>query len=246
MLGSLIKRRPWIWTAAGKHPAARDYIRLEGESSLLDALADWAAKGYDQINRRGETMQGDISWRFWLRGAKKSNLICGVGRDSSDHIGRPFPLFIMGEGSLKKWEKQWESAPAFLVKTWQRLEYISSCRYEKISALAKELRTLEQPSGQSMVKPLAHPETTDPNRNSYLVSLKKQLVESGRAMIPMHAHQGEKSAQEALLWHAFVKKYGTDIPRAVFWGGTPQQTYLAVFQDALNTADFIKLWNPAA
>ena len=100
MLGSLIKGPTWCWAAVGKHPVAADYIRLGNSTSLLDAVADWVAKGYDELLRMDGRSQDSHSWRFWLRGVKKDTLICGLCRDSSDRIGRPYPLMIMGEGRL--------------------------------------------------------------------------------------------------------------------------------------------------
>jgi hypothetical protein len=53
---------------------------------------------------------------------------------------------------------------------------------------------------------------------------------------------GLDPTQAALHWHRGLKTCCAGIPRAVFLGGTPQYTYLAVIQHPLNTADFIRLW----
>ena len=90
MLGSIIQNRKWNWAAVGKHPSAKDYIRIGGGSALLDAVAQWSANGYHELSP-GKTQQPVYrSWRFWLKGIKKGSIICGLGRDSSDSIGRPF------------------------------------------------------------------------------------------------------------------------------------------------------------
>lgn len=239
MLGSLIHNKPWCWTAVGKHPAASDYINLDGGSPLLDALADWMAKGYDEINRGQRPGAGPYSWRFWLRGAKKGVMICGVVRDSSDRIGRPFPLLIMGEGSLKNWEKQWERLPGSLIKTWQRMESMAAQRFEDLNAMTEALRHLNSPDG---------PEPTDPNETlsgelqADVDACKLQLQQDGRAMVALRTPQDVDALYTASQWHLLLKSCFADIPRAVFWGGTPAQTYMAIFANALNTHDFVKLW----
>jgi type VI secretion system protein VasJ len=55
---------------------------------------------------------------------QKRNADCGLGRDSSDSIGCPYPLLIMGEGRLKGWEKRWSQLPVQLNRTWKRMESI--------------------------------------------------------------------------------------------------------------------------
>ena len=45
MLGSIINHRRWNWAAVGKHPSAKDYIRIGGASALLNAVAEWSAMG---------------------------------------------------------------------------------------------------------------------------------------------------------------------------------------------------------
>jgi type VI secretion system protein VasJ len=239
MLGSLSHNKHWLWTAVGKHPAAADYINIDGGSSLLEALADWMAKGYDEINRGSQNVgAGPYSWRFWLRGAKKGALICGIVRDSSDRIGRPYPLLIMGEGVVQKWEKQWELLPLDLIKTWQRMEFIASHRYEDVGTLTEALRTLTPPpmkitvSGQSL----------HADREADISAYKDQLQQNGRAFINLYGRQDSDAFDTARQWHAALKAGCQVIPRAVFWGGTPMQTYLSVYCNALNINDFVNLW----
>lgn len=242
MLGSIIHNRTWRWTAVGKHPAATDYIQLEGGSSLLNAVSDWMAKGYEEINRGGNARQGHYSWRFWLRGVQKGGLICGLACDSSDRIGRPFPLLIMGEGMLKGWEKTWDALPMRLAKTWGRMEFIASHRYDDAQGLAAELRTLTV----GEVPPADNPPAASlPNQAlpvDDLAACAEQLRQAGRAIVGLNNLGGLDPGQAAIQWHQGLKSYCSDIPRAVFLGGTPHYAYLAVLQHPLNTADFVKLW----
>ena len=84
MLGALIHPRDFSWAAFGKHPVAMDYIRLAAGTGLMEAVGEWMSKGYDQFIRRTPIVLEPHSFRFWIRGARKGTLLCGLGRDSSD------------------------------------------------------------------------------------------------------------------------------------------------------------------
>lgn len=243
MLGSVIKGRSWRWTAVGKHPAAADYIRLGDSSSLLDALADWVAKGYDDLLRNNDRPTGFHSWRFWLRGVKKGVLICGLGRDSSDRIGRPFPLTIMGEGPLKGWEKSWFMLPSQLNRSWKDLEYIASRRFDDTRAMEEEIRGLNAPQPAALENPAAMVDDRQKAIFDEQVQLCREgLLGSGFAMISLNSLDGVDSEQAVIQWHERLKGCCKDIPRGVFIGGTPQHTYLTVIEHPLATADFVRLW----
>lgn len=243
MLGSLAPAQSWHWSAVGKHPAAADYIYLNNVSVLTNALADWMAKGYDQIGRSDKQGQGPYSWRFWLQGAKKGNLICGLGRDSSDRIGRPYPLLLLGEGGLKKWEKQWQKLPECFLKTWQRLEYIAAQRYEDVNALSEALKSTPSPAVEHMKNGNDILSTEVGISGAEISACRLQFEREGRALIRLADSSEADPAVAAAQWHAVLKGCSKVIPRAVFWGGTPRYTFLAVYQNALSTKDFVDLWS---
>ncbi len=243
MLGSVIKGRSWCWAAVGKHPAAADYIRLGDSSSLLDALADWVAKGYDQLLRDNDRPQGFHSWRFWLRGVKKGTLICGLGRDSSDRIGRPYPLTIMGEGLLKGWEKCWFRLPLQLNRCWKDLEYIATRRFDDAQAMEEEIRGLHAPQSAPSDNPDAFVDDRQKAVFEEQVQLCRQgLLSSGFAMISLNSLDGVDSERAVIQLHERLNGCCKDIPRSVFIGGTPQHTYITVIEHPLATADFVRLW----
>lgn len=242
MLGRLNFNRIWKWAAVGKHPAAADYIQLESETPLLQAVADWMTKGYDHVTRDRNNIQGNYSWRFWLRGVKRGNLIAGVIRDSSDRIGRPFPLLIMGEGQLKGWENRWEMLPAALSPFWQRAEYIGAHQYRDLAALSTEISALATPqhahlkdtrSPQAPASSLPAPEFS---------ACTASLQRDGKALVPLNHSETGNPVDVSIQWHRQLKGCMPTLPRAVFLGGSPQRIYLVVLQHPLGTADFETLW----
>jgi type VI secretion system ImpM family protein len=242
MLGSVSKGSSWCWAAVGKHPAATDYIRLGDPSALLDALADWAAKGYDDLLCTNGSPQGIYSWRFWLRGVKKGSLICGLGRDSSDRIGRPFPLLIMGEGFVKGWEKQWVILPERLNRIWKQLEYIASHRFDDARTMEEEIHSLQQPA-ELVMDHVGDGGEGDNLFGTQTEVCRQQLLTGGFGMISLSNASGMDSDKLVRQAHATLAACCKEIPRGVFIGGTPQHTCIAVVGHPLATADFVRLWS---
>lgn len=242
MLGRLNLNHTWKWAAVGKHPAAADYIQLESATPLLQAVADWTTKGYDQITRNRENAQGNYSWRFWLRGVKRGNLIAGVIRDSGDRIGRPFPLLIMGEGQLRGWEKKWELLPAVLAQFWQGAEYIGAHQYDNLTALSAAINTLVSPQISHLKKTKPARVPADANLSPEFSDCGVSLQREGKALVHLNHLQTGNLVDTLIQWHMQLKACTPGLPRAVFLGGNPQRTCVVVLQHPLGPADFEMLW----
>jgi type VI secretion system ImpM family protein len=240
MLGIGNHNRAWCWNAVGKHPAAADYINVGAGAPVLDAVADWMTKGYEALQRENRPTREPHSWRFWLRGTRKDHLICGLGRDSSDRIGRPYPLLIVGEGPLKQWERQWPVLPALLARTWGRIERIAAHQYETLQALIDALTQLPSPAADEMICNEGPSSLMAPER---LEACRTELHQTGRITIALNDGQGSDPEARALAWHGLLKACCPDIPRAVFLGGNPRHAFLMVVREPLDTADFVRLWS---
>ncbi len=240
MLGITGRNRVWRWKAVGKHPAAADYINIHDGTPLMEAVADWITKGYNELQNSASASPGYHSWRFWLRGTQKGSLICGVGRDSSDRIGRPFPILIIGEGQLKGWEKKWTLLPTFLSKPWMRMERIAANRYEELQALANDLQQLTPPRLEEAFEPGPVDAAIE---NGQLTACQAELQQGGRSMIPLHNSPNGDVDMLAAQWHALLSRCCPEIPRAIFLGGSSQSSYLSVIRQPLSTTDFVKLWS---
>jgi type VI secretion system protein VasJ len=242
MLG-ITKRSHWNWTAVGKHPAAKDYIRIGNRSSLLDAVAAWSANGYDALRHPKERPLSMHSWRFWLRGVKKGMLICGLGRDSSDSIGRPYPLLIMGEGRLKGWEERWSQLPAQLNHTWKRMESIVMQRFDDIHGFENKVRNLGRPEATPSVDREPAAAEPSPLLEDDLAACKRSIAQNGYGTFGVDHYRHAAPEQCAMQCHANLKACCETIPLGVFLGGTPQKSHVMVLQRPLSTADFVRLWS---
>jgi type VI secretion system ImpM family protein len=252
MLGSVKPKAGWIWCAGGKHPAAKDFIKIGPRQPLLQALIDWVAAGFMQMSRGGKVSFSNNSWRFWAGGNRRSNIICGVMRDSCDSFGRSFPLTVLGSGPLKDREDHWELLPLVLDKTWQQIEYLATRSRLAINQLEHEIHMLPVPTnnwselysaGQLPELDDAvfgnSPEVDRANRPHVTPGGSDPLLE----IIPLaNVSQADPPVQIAGL-QAMLKIRLGRAPKAVFMGGIPEKSCLVVFKRPLRPDDFTKLWS---
>ncbi|MDY6951661.1 MAG: type VI secretion system-associated protein TagF [Thermodesulfobacteriota bacterium] len=253
MLGSVGSANSWQWAAWGKHPAARDYFGVGPPDPLVKAFSDWVERGFKTLNPKGDELSGPSSWRFWARGAKRKTIVCGVVRDSSDSLGRPYPLLVMGVGIIEGWEDQWDLLPFACEKTWCQMEHLSAMGSASFGELEAQVKALVPPypvwlefmsqkgglheassvgenAGSSpSIKELANRLATVSQGKDFFASLDGGLANDPQTL--------------AALWHGLMKARMSDIPSAVFMGGTPDQASLAVFKRALAPTDFVRLWS---
>lgn len=241
MLGSIIKRRSWNWAAIGKHPAAKDYIRIGGTSPLIEAVAEWAAKGYQHLRPSKDQPLAFYSWRFWLQGVRKGEIVCGLGRDSSDRIGRPFPLMLLGEGLLKGWEKKWTDLPVYLGHTWKSMESIATRRFEHIRDMETALTDLKAPGYDDH-----HPGRGKQPAEACdleMAPFHRQMDNDGFGYMPLNHSSHDDPETGILQCHRHLPKHCAQMPRGVFIGGSPQKSYLAAIEHPLGKNDFVRLWS---
>lgn len=241
----------WQWAAFGKHPVAKDYFRLGKDFPLARGLSGWMEKGYQMITSRKDIRPGLSSWRFWTKGAGKDALACGLVRDSSDRVGRPYPLLILGMGSLRGWEDQWDLLPFACERTWEQIEYLSSLMVMDFKKLEVEVQNLRPPS----------PEWSEfrSQRENFRDELTSHL--GGSCCDPRDPGQASRLTERTELyigldggpfkdqftgigfWHSHFKTHLNAIPNAIFMGGMLEKSYLALYRRPLVASDFLDLWS---
>ncbi|MBC2714124.1 MAG: DUF2094 domain-containing protein [Desulfobacteraceae bacterium] len=255
MLGLGKPKKTWYWEACGKHPVARDYFKISYNTPVFTAFESWMGKGYAALTKRRKLDPKVYSWRFWAKGLKKGDLVGGVVRDSSDSIGRPYPLLIIGKGKLEGWEEAWECLPFYFERTWEQLEYISSRRLNGFNDFEKDIKSIKRPDNERgrLYSPeerinQSQPAFIDENQAKKTAD---SLLREMMALIPLSAHddaQEQAGYQTGYLaqagtWSSLLKTYGSGIPNAIFIGGAREKYYLAVFSRPINAEDFIRLWS---
>ena len=241
MLGLIKPNSSWSWAAYGKHTAAKDFFRVGQDSPVMRSFSNWVEEGYRNLVPNGKNNLNPISWRFWAKGAVKETLICGLIKDSSDSIGRQYPLLIIGSGLLKNWEEQWDILPFACEKTWNQIEYISAQRFSDLKKLESEIQGIRQPcSGWSELK--AKSEEAISNNPEKFPDTQVFLSGESESFIPLDQKDCHDQGTLISCWHHLFMSHDKTVPIVTFMGGTFEKGFLAFFKRPLATADFIRLW----
>ncbi len=227
----------WQWSAFGKHPVASDFFRLGHDAPLLKGFMDWVEKGYQSLVSRRTTAQGLYAWRFWARGSQKESVACGVVRDSSDRVGRPYPLLVIGTGMLQGWEEHWHLMPFACEKTWDQIEYLSAFAVNDLKKLDQEVHRIRppQPAWQEF----------ELNRKDLQEWERQVSLEEGQPdlLIEMQINTNHDHLAQVSHYHHLIRSRMKAAPNAIFIGGTMDRTCLAFFRRPLQTSDFVNLWS---
>jgi type VI secretion system protein VasJ len=251
VLGHIKSVQAWNWAAYGKHPAAKDYFRIGDESHISKGFANWVDSGYRELGTKKKPGPDLVAWRFWARGAGKENMVCGVVRDSSDCIGRHYPLLIIGTGSLKDWEDRWDLLPLACDKPWGQIEYASSRMVHDLHTLGTEIRNIRPPypewaEFEAHRKGLVASMTASGNDDlNGLKTRASALSDKQEGFISLDHKTFPDQFTLISCWHLLLKTFNKSSPNAVFLGGTFGQSFMAFFNRSLQTADFINLWSIA-
>jgi type VI secretion system protein VasJ len=244
MLERLRSERRWQWAAYGKHPIAKDYFTIGQGFPLLNSFAGGMENGYQVLASKDNLAKARHSWRFWTREARRDNVVCGVIRDSSDSLGRPYPLLIIGTGPLKDWVGQWDLVPLACDNAWSLMEYISGKIFGDLRELEEEVQKLVPPAADWLgwARKREVFAELEPPRLDELLGLTSGLPERTECFVPVTQLPPRDRFELICLYHSFVKARVEGPPNTVFTGGTDDSTYAAFFRRPLAASDFIRLW----
>jgi len=253
MLGIIRSKNAWTWGACGKHPVGRDYFKVGPDEPFLQAFSDWIKNGYRRLNLDQGANSIFYSWRFWAKGPKKGSLVCGVGRDSSDSIGRPYPFLILGTGPLKGWEAHWDLLPLSLDQTWSQIEYLTTGRFVDFKQMEDEIRSIRPPTPtwgeletqrgrpgelEFFLNGLSQGDRLEMNKSF------ESLREKAEVFISLNMGGTEDSFDLVSRLHYWMRKrIPGGVPNSIFMGGIPGNTYLTIFMRPLAANDFVRLWS---
>ncbi len=216
----------WAWSAWGKHPVVKDYIRFGHETPAALFLSRWVEEGYARVSPNALLR----SWRFFARGTRPGELVSGLLRDSFDGAGRPFPFLLVGAGRLEGWEKRWVYLPEILGGIWERLEFLSTKRAFDLEELKADVGRLPSPVLPGQWRPADVPvgdgSTFEGREGMFSTGLKGTGDHCG----------------EIVRLLKTLEARPTGVPDAVFMGGLLERPFLVAFSRSLNDSDFLRLW----
>jgi type VI secretion system protein VasJ len=248
----------WIWTVCGKHPTVNDYFSTCGSSPLAGGFSDWMVRGYEAIVSRKRSSMSDfppLSYRFWAAGPGSETLLCGVIRDSNDTIGRPYPLMVLGIGPLGDWQSHWHCVPFACEKTWSHMESVAARPHRDLKHLDDEIRRIRPPQPEWPIFQRINQDLYDQARCREAPDWPADFKEHADKLLAASEDKGEgifipiseKPPLDFLsviqLWHSALKTHFSELPKAVFMGGAPHRTFLAVFSHRLGSDAFVRLWS---
>jgi type VI secretion system protein VasJ len=243
----------WRYAVIGKHPVARDYLELGEKIPLLEELSGLLDAAYARVSSGPDAKAEFTSWRFWSGGSAKDVLVCGVIRESSDAMGRPYPLVIAGSGPLQDWELHWDLLPMTCDSIWRRFEYLATHKYDNIRKMEADLAGFRSPvpdwdthrASRHNLNPIGSP--LDPYA-SFLdfQQLKKQaqgLSDRRECFVSLDRGPCQDKILQVSLWHHLFKTSFKAQPRTLFLGGNLEKAFLAAFHRDLKTEDIVQLWS---
>lgn len=251
MLGPIKSNNNWHWAAYGKHPVAKDFFRVGHNLSLFKGLSDWVQNGYTKLIKLNSFSKINSSWRFWMRGGRKGSLVCGLIKDSSDGLGRPYPLLIMGYGDLGSWENQWDLLPFAFEQTWSQMEYISVKNYNDISKFEVEIQNVRTPipgwpefkaKRDDSLKLIIS--SNDNGLSNYINDMKNQALNLSKKTECFICLDDKTSLDKSILlsfWCFHLKLHIKTMPNIMFVGGSLEKSYMALFNRPLILADYVCL-----
>lgn len=224
------------FSAHGKHPAFNDYFSLNIDSPLASALSSWVEKG---VKLEGNHNKNKIvrSFRFWVRGIKKDELVLGIIRDSSDRLGRYYPLLIMGKGFVKDWDKSWNYIFNGYETVFRAFEDMTASRYDSFKEFETRLTRIHFLETSS---------TNDDKRfqlSETMLAWFRKDREKGVLALPIATLLGNADSYPRDREERGFFKKKIEVPGAVFLGGLPENPVLSIYTRPLNADDFSRLFN---
>ena len=229
-----------MWAAYGKHPAIKDYFRVGQDFPLLRVFSGWVENGYKQYSKsNGNAMHN--AWHFWARGASGKSIVCGLVRDSSDGIGRNYPLLIIGAGPLSQWEENWDLLPLACEAVWRDIERLSVQDFTDLKKLEAEIMSLRQPQFQwQEFKSKKNLFLDDSGGEQNVTAFATDGKES---FIPLEQISLQNRNLLISHYHALFKSSVRAIPSLVFAGESRGRFFVKFFNRPLTPTDFVSLWN---
>jgi type VI secretion system protein VasJ len=242
----------WCWMAWGKHPVVKDFFCLGKTFPLGLGFSDWVQRGYVSFVSSKKADKGFSSWRFWIQGSGKSMLVCGLLRDSCDALGRPYPLLIIGTGTLEDWETHWDLLPSVCENTWSQIEYVSAQKLNGLEQFTHEIKNIKPPC------PDWKGETERRKDFEYLAKSSEMQSFSGNVLqyekeafvtvedsdrISSHEQDVFRDMNTQVgFWNFMFRKQSAEAPNSVFIGGMPGKTFLVCYRRPLTVSDYMQLW----
>ncbi len=221
-------------SAYGKHPAFDDYFSMNIDSPLAKALSSWVERGAEQGKDRTENKK-PRSFRFWIRGIKKEDLVLGIVRDSSDSLGRYYPLLILALAQMKNRDRLWHRIFSDFSFVFREFENKIAARYDTFKDF--EMTLSQQIFLQADLKKRESTGLSTRIRTWFdKEKYRESMVLPIATLTKAYAGQASGGGKPGFF------KRKTELPSAVFIGGLTDNPCVAFFNRPLQAQDFFHLF----
>ncbi len=133
---------PYLW---GKHPSFRDFVETGSPGIMAQALRQWMDRSFAaSASAMKEQGFSGTCWRFLIRGRGSNDAAFGLVKESSDAIGRPYPLLLVMEGALEGLSGQIVQVLKRLEPAWMAMEQVAAGSYRSGQELARAVEGLKE------------------------------------------------------------------------------------------------------
>lgn len=138
----------WTCSFWGKHPAFRDYIRVNADDALFYALVQWLGKRRPGSDAPVYDGNNGLSY-FWIVPPNSVQLTCGLLMTSADSQGRPSPVLCALKGILPaNPQGYWENIHQYCQVTWHDMASLPACTFSSLSEFKAALHRISPPDFQ--------------------------------------------------------------------------------------------------
>lgn len=236
----------WVCSFWGKHPAFADFIRINPDGALFDALAGWLEKpGIPARTTDTAGPEGQLC-HFWIVYPGTSRLMCGVIFSSADSSGRSSPALCTIQGSLPgNPGRFWEAISSYCMASWQDMARLPDAGFTSSSDFRGALSGITPPACKT---PDNNQETArkDALRHTLRHVLSRDKASFIREKMLCFPIGGNPKRDEWFLWNQALREMIDVMPCSWFVRDTGHGQHMYLYYRPLRAADFYQMMHNKA
>ncbi len=234
----------WTRSFWGKHPAFRDYIRINADERMFYTFVQWTDHWWQKGGGFDCSVNGDSYSRFWLVAPNSGSMSCGLIAESKDAAGRHAPVLCTIKGSLpKNARRNWEKLDHCCLAAWDAMRDIMHRSFTSFSEFKTAFSGISPPDFEAQPHP-AENSLTDPIREKArkrLTDDKALFIREKMLCFPVDPHCSTSSDWH--LWMQAVKDIISVMPASAFFRNADGRKKLYLYYRPLVKADFQMMQN---
>ncbi|MGM0451986.1 MAG: hypothetical protein ACQERN_02320 [Thermodesulfobacteriota bacterium] len=239
----------WRRSFWGKHPSFKDYIRIQADEPMIDALIQWIDK-WGQSAGGHELHEDRRLWScFWMTSPNAARLTCGRIGLSRDAAGRSAPVLCTLNGVLpKSARRRWDMLPLYCLGTWQAMADLTGEGFASFTEFKEAFQRISPPdfggtppwtgkSGMAAIETAVQDRLTT---DKALFIHKKMLSFTLREADGQDSELPGDESGAGFLWIKAIRERIAVMPGSAFLQEADGHRRLYLFYRPLGPADFLE------